>query len=207
VIGAHLFRSTAGSTLGSAVPRQMCIASPIRLNGGGVRGFAEKLVGHAALFTQGDECSRSARRRPSVSSASRPNLSPYRRSRVIVLRRRESLACFAENCGAAHRALNERTRWLCNSAVFETVIVRDVCITEPHFAAPLGLVFAIDKFEQGSLRPSGDGVSRGSTTAPGTIEFTYRREPAPPAALGKGLIRPGSSFASFLSARPLYATS
>ena len=55
------------------------------------------------------------------------------------------------SCGTAYRAANERTRTLYNRAVFETLIVRDGHIVEPHYAAPFGLVFGVDEFEQGSL--------------------------------------------------------
>jgi hypothetical protein len=58
---------------------------------------------------------------------------------------------FAQSCGTAYRVANERTRTLYNRAVFETLIVRDGCIAEPHYAAPFGLVFGVDEFEQGSL--------------------------------------------------------
>ena len=58
---------------------------------------------------------------------------------------------FARSCGAAYRVANERTRTLYNRAVFETLIVRDGRIAEPHYAEPFGLVFGVDEFEQGSL--------------------------------------------------------
>jgi hypothetical protein len=58
---------------------------------------------------------------------------------------------FAQSCGTAYRVANERSRTLCNRAVFETLIVRDGCIAEPRYAAPFGLVLGVDEFEQGSL--------------------------------------------------------
>jgi hypothetical protein len=58
---------------------------------------------------------------------------------------------FAENCGAAYRVANERTRTLYNRAVFETLIVRGGRIAEPRYAAPFGMVFGASEFEQGSL--------------------------------------------------------
>jgi len=62
---------------------------------------------------------------------------------------------------------------LYNQAVFETLIVYDGCIREPHYAAPFGMAFGVDEFEQGSLERE-TGVSRASTTASDRITFSYR---------------------------------
>jgi hypothetical protein len=59
-----------------------------------------------------------------------------------------------------------------NRAVFETLIVRDRRIAEPHYAASFGLVFGVAEFEQGSLERE-TGGSRGSTTTP-MVDFRYR---------------------------------
>jgi hypothetical protein len=80
---------------------------------------------------------------------------------------------FAENCDAAYRVANERTRALYNRAVFETLIVRDGRIAEPRYAAPFGVVFGTTKFEQGSLERE-TGFSRASAKTSTGNEVVYR---------------------------------
>jgi hypothetical protein len=87
---------------------------------------------------------------------------------------------FAQNCGTAYRVANERTRTLYNRAVFETLIVRDGCIAEPHYAAPFGLVFATTEFGQGSLERE-TGLEPATSTLGrlhSTVELLPRRAPA-----------------------------
>src|SRR5438132_12002143 len=81
---------------------------------------------------------------------------------------------FAENCAAAYRVANERTRTLYNRAVFEQLIVRDGRVAEPHYAAPFGMVFGTQEFEQGSLEQETGFEPATPTLARPSGNFEYR---------------------------------